>query len=188
MQVDTHAKMLQTDVQFLKRGMLFVVYDDDDVAPGAQTKIYLFSPLLSGPKSWAYNNPFSIPAVRQNLNIISAGLSNYLIPLNITTNKLNTPATMTNVYYDTSDNTFYRYIESSDPGSGTYEPIVQDFKEYSIATDGETTVALLFSLKASSLVFFNGSLLESTQWSGVGTKTLTLSVGTMTFDKIRIQR
>ena len=44
MQVDNHAKMLQTDVQFIKRGMLFVVYDDDDVAPGAQTRIYIFSP------------------------------------------------------------------------------------------------------------------------------------------------
>jgi hypothetical protein len=216
MQVDNHTKMLQTDVQFLKRGMLFVVYDDDDVAPGAQTKIYLFSPLLSGPKSWAYNNPFSIPAVRQNLNIISAGLSNYLIPLNITTNKLNTPPTMTNVYYDTSNNTFYRYVESSDPGNGTYEPIVlqpkasdvtvvaqnniestnvqaaleelNDFKEYTIATDGEATVTLLFNLKANSQIFYNGSLLESSQWSGVGTKTLGLSFGTMKFDKVRIQR
>ena len=216
MQVDTHTKMLQTDVQFLKRGMLFVVYDDDAVAPGAQTKIYLFSPLLTGPKSWVFNNPFEIPSVKQNLNIASAGLSNYLIPLNISTNT--DPGNKMNVYYDSTTNQFYKYDDTTDPATyviitpkaeyisvvaqnGITSTNVQSaleelqakiddngWKEYTIPSDAVQDIALLFDLKANSQVFINGTLIDSTQWSGIGTKNLKLLVATLTFDKIRVQR
>ena len=65
--------------------------------------------------------------------------------------------------------------------------------EYAIATDGDAKVPSLpavlpFKLKANSLIFYNGSLLSSTQWQGNGTTTLTLNVPTLIYDKIRVQR
>ncbi|MEI6143253.1 MAG: hypothetical protein WCP85_28505 [Mariniphaga sp.] len=194
MQVDTHAKMLQIDVQFLKRGMLFVVYDDDDVTPGAQTKMYLFAPLLTGPKSWNYNTPFEIPQVQQNNNIISAGLMNYLIPLNITANT--DPGNKLNVYYDNSTNQFYKYDQSTDPA--TYVVITPAAANISVVAQngisstnvqsaleelntkidantqrveiivqvaGITEYPVGFALKDNSQIFYNGALLDfNTQW------------------------
>lgn len=195
MQVDNHTKMLQTDVQFLKRGMLFVVYDDNDVAAGAQTKLYLFSPLLSGVKSWPYNTPFDVPAVKQNLTIASAGLSNYLIPLNISTNT--DPGNKTNVYYDSSTNQFYKYDETTDPAtyivitpgasnisvvanggltSTNVQSALEELQtkintnalrfETAVPTDGVVDYTIGFELQANSQVFYNGVLLEyPTQWT-----------------------
>jgi hypothetical protein len=80
MQVDTHADLLNIDVQYLKRGMLFVVYDDDATTPGLQTKIYMFLPAEG---TWLYNTPFEIPAANQNKTIASANLESYLVPVNI---------------------------------------------------------------------------------------------------------
>ena len=215
MQVDTHQKMLETDVQFLKRGMLFVVYDDDLSKPGAQTRVYVFIPQVSGVKSWPFNSPFDIPQTKQNYNIITAGLSNFLFPLNISSNT--DPGNKMNVYYDSTTFQFYKYDDSTDPATyviitpkaenisvvsnsvltpnnitsttvqGALEEL-NDYKEYTIPSDAIQDVALLFDLKANSRIFVNGSLLESTQWSGVGTKNLKLLVATLTFDKIRIQR
>lgn len=160
MQVDTHQAMLNTDVQFIKRGMLFVVWDDDDdTSNGYQTQIYMFAPDVSG--AWDYNSPFEIPATEQNLTLEARGLTPYLFKLNIAADKA-----------------------------------VSEYLECTISSDGGTLPSLptvppsnlTFELKASSLVFYNGSLLESTQWSGVGTKTLSFLIPTLTYDKIRVQR
>ena len=195
MQVDNHAKMLQTDVQFIKRGMLFVVYDDDDVAPGAQTRIYIFSPKTSGVQAWPYNTPFDIPAALQNKTIGSAGLRNFLFPLNITTNT--DPGNKTNVYYDSITNQFYKYDESTDPAtyviitpsaanisvvsvgglaSTNVQSALEELQskintnalrfETFVLTDGVVNYPVGFELQSNSQVFYNGVLLDyPTQWT-----------------------
>ncbi len=190
MQVDTHAKMLLTDVQYLKRGMIFVVYDDDAVKPGAQTRVYVFIPQVTGVKSWPFNSPFDIPQTKQNLNIITAGLSNFLFPLNITTNT--DPGNKSNVYFDTTTNQFYRFDDSTDPAtyvvitpkaeyisvvaqngitSTNVQAALEELKsngsstdqrfEGEVQVDGELqTISLSFDLKNNSMVYYNGVLLE----------------------------
>ena len=218
MQVDTHADMLKTDVQFLKRGMLFVVYDDDLSTPGPQTKIYIFSPKItsSGKSMWPYDTPFQIPAVKQNLTIALAGLTNSLFPLNISANT--DPGNKTNVYFDSATNQFYKYDESTDPG--TYVVIIPSASHISVVAQNgitatnvqsaleelhanqtsrfETTVAteglvdypIGFELKPNSMVFYNGVLLDyASQWTtGATTSDLKLLVSTSVNDKIKIQK
>lgn len=135
MQVDTHQKMLETDVQFIKRGMLFVVYDDDLSKPGAQTRVYVFIPQLSGVKSWPFNSPFDIPQTKQNNNIITAGLSNFLFPLNISSNT--DPGNKMNVYYDSTTNQFYKYDDSTDPA--TYVVITPKAQNISVVAQNGIT-------------------------------------------------
>lgn len=217
MQVETHANLLAIDVQFLKRGMMFVVVDDEPLVSGAQPKMYLFLP----PKGlWNYSSPFTIPASLQNKTISDIpNLANYLIPLNTSSNTYS--ATKSNVYYDTATNQFYRYddvaatyvvitpkaqnisvVSQNGITSTNVQSALEELQakvddngwfEYSIATDGDANVPSLpavlpFKLKANSLIFYNGSLLSSNQWQGNGTTTLVLNVPTLVFDRIRIQR
>jgi len=110
MQLNTHAELLAVDVQYLKKGMLFIVYDDDAVTAGIQSKMYMFLP-ASG--VWDYTTPFLIPAADQNKTISSANLEQYLTVV-AAASGLTSGASpvMTNkeiVYYDTVDSKFYRY-------------------------------------------------------------------------------
>lgn len=215
MQVETRAALLDMDVQFLKRGMLFVVVDDEATVTGAQPKMYLFLP----PKGlWSYSSPFTIPASKQNSKISDVtNLSTYLIPLNTSTNTYS--ATKSNVYYDTVENQFYRYDEATAkyimitpkaenisvvPAGNMTSTNVQSAleelntkidantqrKEIVVEVDGVTEYPVGFALKDNSQVFYNGALLDfNTQWkTGATLSDLKLLVETMVFDKIKIQR
>ena len=104
MQVNTHAELLATDVQYLKRGMLIIVYDDDNVTAGLQTRMYMFLPAEG---TWNYTTPFQIPAVDQNKTITTSSLESALVPLNLGTNP--DPVNKNGVYYDTTAQTFLWY-------------------------------------------------------------------------------
>jgi len=76
MQFNSYADLLNVDVQYLKKGMLFVVYDyDGNNSNGLDTRIYMFLP-TSG--SWNYTSPFEIPSGDQNKTIATKGLEPYL--------------------------------------------------------------------------------------------------------------
>ena len=215
MQVETHAALLAMDVQFLKRGMMFVVVDDEPGVTGAQPKMYLFLP----PKGvWNYYSPFTIPAALQNKTIADIpNLYKYLIPLNTSSNTYS--ATKSNVYYDTASNQFYRYDDVTSsyilivPAASNISVIAQNGIastnvqsaleelnskistnalrfETSVLVDGEVNYPVGFALEANSLVFYNGVLLDyPTQWTtGATTSDLRLLVATLVFDKIKIQK
>lgn len=79
MQVKSYADLLAVDVQYLKRGMIFIVYDYDGTAGnGIDTKAYMFLP-ASG--VWDYETPFQIPAADQSKTIATASLESALTPI-----------------------------------------------------------------------------------------------------------
>lgn len=216
MQVDTHAAMYKTDVQFLKRGMLFVVYDDDLSKLGTQTAIYMFSPPAEN--DWPYNNPFDIPKLEQNNTIATAGLTTFLKKLNIS--PMTDPENKTNVYFDASTNQFYRYDDSTDPAtyllitpsasnvsvvaqngiaSTNVQSALEELQtkistnalrfEYEVKIDGVVEYPVGFELQANSHVFLNGVLLDTGQWTtGASVSDIKLLVSTLVYDKIKIQR
>ena len=57
---------------------------------------------------------------------------------------------------------------------------------YEVGTDYQTTFTVSFPLKATSQVVFNGNILRNTQWSGVGTSIITLSLDIRVYDFISI--
>jgi hypothetical protein len=52
------------------------------------------------------------------------------------------------------------------------------------AGSGQTEFMLSFVLQASSAVFINGSIIESSEYSGTGTDKLTLSAPLLVSDKV----
>jgi hypothetical protein len=81
MQVDSYTALQNVRVQFLKRGMLFVVYDvDGDNTNGITTQAYMFLPAAG---AWPYNTPFDMSATIQSQTIKSALLEKYLIPVSL---------------------------------------------------------------------------------------------------------
>lgn len=80
MQFATNSDMLALDVQFLKKGMLLVVFDDELNTPGIQTKVYIFTPPVG---IWDYATPFAIPSSNQGKTIKTAELEPYLSALNL---------------------------------------------------------------------------------------------------------
>ena len=126
MQYDSYAALLNTDVQFLKRGMLFVVYDyDGNNANGLDTRVYMFLPPSGG---WSYNTPFEIPAADQGKTISSAGLEPALSQLSM---GLSSSASEGDVSYNQTDSKFYvfngtQWVEipmDNTPGSGGTNPV-----------------------------------------------------------------
>lgn len=59
--------------------------------------------------------------------------------------------------------------------------------ELEIVTAGVTMLSLPFTLSDRTLVFYNGSVLSKTLWSGVGVSTLTLLIATQQKDLLKIQ-
>ena len=55
-------------------------------------------------------------------------------------------------------------------------------------TVGETSIDVGFSLLSTSSVYLNGTVLSSSQWSGVGTNTITLNFDIELFDNLKIER
>lgn len=111
MQVDSYSDLLNMDVQFLKRGMLFIVYDyDGDNSNGLTPKAYMFLP-ASG--TWSYNTPFEIPAAEQGKTISTDGLEPGLKEINfgLSNSGDTNPATANagDVFYNTPDAAFYVY-------------------------------------------------------------------------------
>lgn len=53
-----------------------------------------------------------------------------------------------------------------------------------VATDGQTEFMLSFVLQASSAVFVNGAIIESSEYSGAGIDKLTLSAPLLASDKV----
>ncbi len=54
------------------------------------------------------------------------------------------------------------------------------------ATAGQTSFTLTFNLTSSSVVFYNGTILSSTEYSGTGTKILTLTTAANEYDTITV--
>ncbi len=59
--------------------------------------------------------------------------------------------------------------------------------EFEIVTAGVTMLSLPFTLSDRTLVFYNGSVLSKTLWSGVGTANVTLMIDTKQKDLLKIQ-
>lgn len=55
-------------------------------------------------------------------------------------------------------------------------------------TTNKTIFSLGFKLESSSMVYFNGQVVKSDLWSGVGTTTLTLSLDTRQYDHIYVKQ
>jgi hypothetical protein len=58
--------------------------------------------------------------------------------------------------------------------------------EKELVNDGENSIAITFSLVASSKIYYNGNLLRPNQWSGVGLTTLTLILDTRQNDQLTV--
>ena len=108
MQVLSYSDLLNTDVQYLKKGMLFIVYDyDGNNTNGLDTRAYMFLP-ASG--TWSYNTPFEVPAADQGKTISTASLGSSLTPVSL---GLSSAATEGEVSYSLTDQKFYVYDGSS---------------------------------------------------------------------------
>ena len=59
--------------------------------------------------------------------------------------------------------------------------------EQPVNTDNQTTFSLPFSLSSKSMVFYNGILLKSMMWHGIGSSSVTVNMDTKQFDVINIQ-
>jgi hypothetical protein len=55
-----------------------------------------------------------------------------------------------------------------------------------ISTNGENNIVLATQLSTKTKIFYNGSFVENTRWTGVGSTTLTLSLDTRVYDTIII--
>ena len=55
-----------------------------------------------------------------------------------------------------------------------------------IATDAENNIAVGFTLTAKTKVFYNGYIIPQTRWTGVGTRTIALTLDTRKYDVLQI--
>jgi hypothetical protein len=55
-----------------------------------------------------------------------------------------------------------------------------------IASNGENNIPVVSPLQTTTKIFYNGTLIENTRWSGVGTDVLILSLDTRVYDTILI--
>ena len=58
--------------------------------------------------------------------------------------------------------------------------------QYEVASNAENNFSTPFDLASTSTILYNGYPLRSSQWSGAGTSTLTVSVSTKQYDFITI--
>jgi hypothetical protein len=93
--------------------------------------------------------------------------------------------TYMNIYYGISDwiisnGTVWEKVDNS---KGGYVP---DMYEFEITTDGANTKTIPFTLQEKMAVFFNGSILPATFWTGVSTKIITLNIPVKAKDFVKI--
>jgi len=55
-------------------------------------------------------------------------------------------------------------------------------------TDAETAITVGFELESETLVLFNGQAIDSAQWSGRGTTSITLILDTKLYDNLIIKK
>lgn len=115
MQFNTRADMLALDVQFLKKGMLLVVYDDNDAVAGNPTQMYMFLPPTAA--DWDYAKPSDITTGFDD-TIDGRGIFPGWFKTVMSGSDL-PPATIdltnkTIVYFDSSDSKLYRYDSGTD--------------------------------------------------------------------------
>lgn len=153
MQFDSYSDLLNADVQYLKRGMLFAVYDYDGInGNGLDTRVYMFLPAAG---VWTYNSPFEVPAASQTKTISSAGLEASLKLVNI---GLSITASEGDVSYNSTDKSLYTYNGTS------WEKIIaadnlgnhiatQSLKmgSYSISNDGDGGDGVSFDTDGNSV-------------------------------------
>ena len=60
------------------------------------------------------------------------------------------------------------------------------YYKYEIASDAENNLAIPFTLKTNATIVYNAMPLRPGQWSGAGTTTLVLILGTKQYDYIQI--
>ena len=60
------------------------------------------------------------------------------------------------------------------------------FEKY--LTASETNIPVGFTLLSTSLIFLNGAAIKNSQWSGVGSDTVTLSLDTKLYDNLLIKK
>ena len=63
----------------------------------------------------------------------------------------------------------------------TYPPFI-----YEIPSDDQTNITIPFKLRPTTKVFYNGAVLKTGQWTGVGTYTLTVNLSTKLYDNLLI--
>ena len=54
--------------------------------------------------------------------------------------------------------------------------------------DAEVNVTVGFQIRTASVVFLNGGIIKGSQWSGIGTETLTLILDTKQYDNFLIRQ
>jgi hypothetical protein len=59
--------------------------------------------------------------------------------------------------------------------------------EVEVSVEGQTSYTIPFTLRSKTMVYYNGILLRSSQWFGVGTTYITIGVETRINDYIKIQ-
>ena len=153
MQFDTYSGLLGADVQYLKRGMLFAVYDYDGInGNGLDTRVYMFLP-ASG--VWTYNSPFEVPAASQAKTISSAGLELSLKQVNI---GLSDIAVKGDVSYNSTDGSLYTYngtdwvkIVAADNLGNHIATQSLKMGSYSISNDGDGGDGVSFDTDGNSV-------------------------------------
>jgi len=96
-----------------------------------------------------------------------------------------------NAYFETLPtitNPGYAVVQASD-GSLAKSVVSagsSDSWQYEVVSDAQNNFTVPFTLSATSVVESGGIPLTSSLWSGIGTSTLTVSVGTLKFDHITI--
>ena len=59
--------------------------------------------------------------------------------------------------------------------------------EYEISIDAQNNIIVPFTLRSTSLVFYNSQIISGYRWSGIGTTTLNVILDTRKNDKLIIQ-
>ncbi len=78
------------------------------------------------------------------------------------------------------------HVSASDVGLGNVVNEAPAYFVHAISVDGENNIAVSFTITATSKVYYNGSLVENTRWTGAGSTTINLSLDTRLYDYLVI--
>ncbi len=76
----------------------------------------------------------------------------------------------------------------SDSSGIVSKTIIGKYFEYEITVNAENNIATPFTLTSNTAVYYNGSAIKNTLWSGEGTTTLNLSLLTYKYDQIILKQ